>query len=145
MSQTYRNPVPTVDVIIQVGTGVVLIRRANPPLGWALPGGFMDYGETAEAAARREAEEETGMKVKLERLLSVYSDPARDPRQHTMTVVFIASAQGVPVGMDDAAEARVFELDALPAPIVFDHAQILADYRAFLSSGELPRPIEGQR
>ncbi len=144
MSEHFENPVPTVDLIIRIGDGIVLIRRKNPPLGWALPGGFMDVGETTEQAARREAHEETGLEVTLEHLLHVYSDPARDPRRHTITVAFVASAEGVPVGMDDAAEARIFALDALPSPLVFDHSRILADYRHFLRTGERPRPVDDQ-
>jgi len=123
------NPVPTVDVIIRVGGGIVLVRRRNPPLGWALPGGFVDVGETLEAAAAREALEETGLVVRLARQFHAYSDPARDPRQHTISTVFLADADGIPRGGDDAAEARVFPAGELPA-LVFDHAQILADYRA---------------
>ena len=123
------NPVPTVDVIIRVGGGFVLVKRKNPPLGWALPGGFVDAGETLEAAAAREALEETGLAVRLERQFHTYSDPARDPRRHTLSTVFLADAEGEPRGGDDAAEARVFPLDALPE-LVFDHAQIVADYRA---------------
>jgi len=142
MPQTFDNPVPTVDLIIRIGDGIVLIRRKNPPHGWALPGGFMDVGETAEAAARREAKEETGLDVTLETLLYVYSDPARDPRRHTITVAFVARAEGEPVGMDDAAEARVFALDALPLPLVFDHGRILADFIEYLRTGEHPRPEE---
>jgi len=138
------NPVPTVDLIIRIGEGIVLIRRKNPPHGWALPGGFVDTGETVEHAARREALEETGLEVTLESLLYVYSDPARDPRRHTMTVAFVASASGDPVGMDDAAEAQVFPLDALPTGLVFDHDRIVADYLHFLRTGQLPRPVDGQ-
>ncbi len=144
MAQTYQNPVPTVDLIIRIGEGIVLIRRKNPPLGWALPGGFMDVGETAEDAARREAQEETGLSVTLEHLLYVYSDPARDPRQHTMTVAFIASAEGKPVGMDDAAEACIFSLDDLPGPLAFDHGRIVDDYRHFIRTGNRPSPVDGQ-
>ena len=144
VSEHQQNPVPTVDVIIRIGDGIVLIRRKNPPHGWALPGGFMDVGETCEAAAAREAQEETGLVVKLEALLNVYSDPARDPRQHTMTVAYVATASGEPVGMDDAAEARIFSLDDLPSPIVFDHSAIIADYRRFISTGLRPTPIDGQ-
>lgn len=145
MPENFKNPIPTVDVIIEIGQGIVLIRRKNPPHGWALPGGFMDVGETAEAAARREAAEETGLSVTLETLLSVYSDPSRDPRQHTMTVAYIATAQGEPVGMDDAAEAKIFKLDALPSPIVFDHAQIIADFIRYRKTGVRPNPEDGQR
>ncbi len=129
----YRNPVPTVDLIIRMKTedgvdGVVLVKRRNPPHGWALPGGFVDYGETLEEAAVREAKEETGLDVVLERQFHAYSDPSRDPRLHTISVVFLASARGVPRGGDDAAEARIFPLDELPSPIAFDHAEILRDY-----------------
>ena len=116
------------DVIIECQGGIVLVRRANPPHGWALPGGFVDLGETVEDAARREAREETGLEVELERQFHVYSEPSRDPRQHTVSVVFLGRAHGTPVGADDAAEARVFRREALPDPIVFDHAAILADY-----------------
>ena len=126
---SWKNPIPTVDVIIRVAGGVVLVRRKNPPLGWALPGGFVDVGETLEAAAAREALEETGLVVRLERQFHTYSDPARDPRRHTISTVFLAVADGSPRGGDDAAEARVFPVDALPE-LVFDHAQILADYFA---------------
>ena len=123
----YRNPVPTVDIIIETGGGIVLIRRKNPPHGWALPGGFVDYGESFEAAAVREAREETGLDVRLVRQFHTYSDPDRDPRQHTASTVFIATAEGTPVAADDAAQARIFTRDNLP-PLVFDHARIIADY-----------------
>jgi 8-oxo-dGTP diphosphatase len=130
VSEGYKNPYPTVDLLIETRPGtVVLVRRQNPPLGWALPGGFVDWGETLEHAARREALEETGLRVTLERQFHTYSDPARDPRHHTITTVFTASASGEPVGGDDAAEARVFALDALPGPLVFDHADIIEDWR----------------
>ncbi len=124
----YRNPVPTVDIIIETGDGVVLIRRRNPPPGWAIPGGFVDYGETVERAAVREAKEETGLDVRLTRLLGVYSDPERDPRLHTISTVFVAIASGKPVGGDDAAEAAVFNEFTLPTDIAFDHRKILGDY-----------------
>ena len=125
--QTYRNPTPTVDIIIQTGGGIVLIKRRNPPHGWALPGGFVDYGECLEDTAVREAYEETGLQITLIRQLHAYSDPARDPRQHTLTVVFIADADGKPKAGDDAARAEIFTPDTLPK-LVFDHGQILADY-----------------
>ncbi len=125
----YRNPLPTVDVIIQTHPGsVVLIWRKNPPPGWALPGGFVDYGESLEDAARREALEETGLEVALIRQLHTYSAPDRDPRHHTVSTVFTATAEGQPVGMDDAAEARIFSVADLPEPLAFDHAQILSDW-----------------
>lgn len=123
------NPVPTVDVIIRLDDGVVLVKRKHPPHGWALPGGFVDAGETLEAAASREAFEETGLVVRLGRQFHTYSDPVRDPRRHTISTVFLADADGVPRGGDDAVEARVFSPGELP-PLVFDHAQIIADYLA---------------
>jgi 8-oxo-dGTP diphosphatase len=125
-------PRPTVDVVIEMEGGVVLVRRRNPPHGWALPGGFVDGGESVATAARREAKEETGLDVELRELLGVYSDPARDPRGFfTISTVFIGRAAGQPLGGDDAAEAKLFPLDALPADIVFDHPTILDDYRRF--------------
>jgi ADP-ribose pyrophosphatase YjhB (NUDIX family) len=125
-----RNPLPTVDIIIEYeDQGVVLIRRRKPPWGWALPGGFVEYGETLEEAARREAREETGLTVRLLGQLHAYSAPDRDPRQHTITVVFVALGFGQPLAADDAEAVGIFPLEALPAPLAFDHAQILADYR----------------
>ena len=129
----YRNPVPTVDIIIEIEAcgekKIVLIERKNPPLGWAIPGGFVDYGESLENAAFREAKEETGLDVKLLRQLHTYSDPARDARQHTISTVFIAKAEGIPAGADDALRACLFSTHDLPSPLAFDHAQILADYK----------------
>lgn len=136
----YRNPVPTVDIIIEIDQKIVLIQRRNAPLGWAIPGGFVDEGETVEHAAVREAREETGLEVELEELLYVYSDPARDPRKHTMSTVFVARANGAPVAADDAADAQLFAPDELPQPLAFDHAQILADYRRFRRDGQRPSP-----
>lgn len=134
-----RNPVPTVDAIIEVPDGIVLIKRGHPPPGWALPGGFVEYGETVEAAAIREAHEETGLRVALTELFGVYSDPQRDPRRHTIAIVFIATASGTPVGGDDAVEAAVFQAESLPAPLAFDHAKILADYFHYKRTGQRPR------
>ncbi len=125
--KVYNNPVPTVDIIIEVKGGIVLIARKNPPLGWAIPGGFVDYGESLEDAAVREAREETGLDVRLVRQLHTYSDPRRDKRQHTISTVFVAEATGAPAAGDDAGEARVFGRQNLP-PLVFDHAVILRDY-----------------
>ena len=128
MIEPFRNPKPTVDIVIETRPdSVVLIRRKNPPHGWALPGGFVDEGESLETAAVREALEETCLDVELVRQFHTYSDPARDPRHHTITTVYLATAQGEPVGADDAAEARVFAYDDLPDGIVFDHADILED------------------
>src|SRR5688572_13575809 len=97
-----RNPYPTVDVVVETEGGIVLIERRNEPRGWALPGGFIDYGERVEDAARREVKEETGLDVELVRLLGVYSDPLRDPRHHTMSVAYVGRARGIPGGGDDA-------------------------------------------
>jgi orotate phosphoribosyltransferase len=123
-----RSPLPTVDVIIEIDGGVVLVRRRNPPEGWAMPGGFVEYGETLEEAAVREMREETGLEVELVRQFRTYSEPARDPRFHTIGTVFIGRARGTPRAGDDAAEARVFTRGSLPSPIAFDHARILEDY-----------------
>src|SRR5688500_6785806 len=118
-------PAPTVDVIIEVGDDVVLIQRKFEPLGWALPGGFVEEGETLAAAARREAAEETGLDVELVELFHCYSDPRRDPRRHTVSTVFLARASGAPTGGDDAADAALFGRTRLPSPLVFDHQTIL--------------------
>lgn len=131
-------PVPTVDVVVEVGDKIVLIRRKHPPPGWAIPGGFIDAGEKAQDAAVREAMEETGLRVTLTDLLGVYSDPARDPRRHTISTVYIGKAKGTPLGGDDAAEARLFSERDLPLPLAFDHARILADYFRFKKTGERP-------
>lgn len=127
-----RNPVPTVDIIITLGDGIVLIERANPPHGWALPGGFIDYGETAEAAAVREAREETGLELDGLKQFRVYSDPQRDPRMHTLTVVFTAVGRGVLRADDDAKAAAVYRLDELPEEMAFDHRRIIVDYVRWL-------------
>lgn len=141
MAKNNRNPVPTVDVIIEMEGGrIVLIRRKNPPPGWALPGGFVDYGESAEAAARREALEETGLWVELLEQFHTYSDPKRDPRQHTLSVVFIGRAAGEPRGADDAAEARGFDPGELPEQMAFDHRQIISDYLRYKRTGERKWP-----
>lgn len=124
----HRNPAPTVDVIIEFGGGVILIERMNAPHGWALPGGFVDYGESLEEAAVREAAEETSLKVRLRCQLHAYSDPSRDPRRHTITVVFVADGEGALEARDDAKGAAVFTEASLPEQIAFDHARILSDY-----------------
>ena len=133
-----RNPLPTADVVIEVGDRVVLVRRKHPPPGWAIPGGFVEVGETVESAAVREALEETGLHVTLTTLLGVYSDPARDPRHHTISTVYVGRASGAPTGGDDAAEARLFSEGDLPSPLAFDHAKILADYFRFKKTGKKP-------
>lgn len=139
-----RNPFPTVDIIIEVMAGrrrrgVVLIERRHPPPGWALPGGFVEYGETLEAAAVREAREETSLEVELLGQLGAYSDPARDPRFHTISTVFLARATGRPRGADDARRAIVVDPRDRRRPLAFDHRRILDDYLAFRKGG-LPCP-----
>lgn len=127
--ECYRNPFPTVDIIIEIKErGIVLIMRKNAPRGWALPGGFVDYGESLEAAAIREAREETGLDIAILGQLHTYSKPDRDPRHHTISTVFVATAAGIPVGADDAREAVIFKEDDLPRTLMFDHAEILKDY-----------------
>jgi ADP-ribose pyrophosphatase YjhB (NUDIX family) len=117
----------------------VLIRRKNPPYGWAIPGGFVDYGESMEHAAVREAREETSLRVSLIDLLGIYSDPKRDPRFHTVSAVYVARAKGRPKAADDAKEIGVFTEHGLP-PLAFDHARILADYFKFRKTGRHPKP-----
>lgn len=132
---TYRNPAPTVDIIIELidrpHRPIILIERRNEPHGWVIPGGFVEYGETAEQAARREAQEEVGLEVQLVELLGVYSDPDRDPRQHTLSVVYIATATGEPIAGDDAKASQIVDLWNLPPQLCFDHQQIVADYRRY--------------
>jgi 8-oxo-dGTP diphosphatase len=125
---SYRNPLPTVDIIIEYGGGIVLIDRKNPPYGWAIPGGFVDYGESLEKAAVREAREETSLDVELLRQFHTYSDPKRDPRRHTIATVYIAKGQGRLKAADDAKDAGVFTRENIPAGMAFDHRQILEDY-----------------
>ena len=129
---TYRNPTPTVDIIIELidrpHRPIILIERLNPPYGWALPGGFVDYGESLEAAAVREAKEEIGLDVRLVEQFYVYSAPDRDPRQHTISLVFIATAIGQPIAQDDAKSVGIFNPWEIPAQLCFDHGQIVRDY-----------------
>ena len=132
-----RNPVPTVDIIIEQGEGVVLILRRNEPRQWAIPGGFCDYGESLEEAAVREAREETSLKVELIEQFHTYSDPRRDPRQHNITTVFIARAIGGTLqAQDDAQDIGVFTEADLPPELAFDHDQILKDYFLYKKTGK---------
>ena len=133
----FKNPFPTVDIIIEIDHGIVLVERANPPFGWAIPGGFVDYGESLEDAACREALEETGLKIELLHQFHTYSDPFRDSRQHNISTVFIAKANGVPKAGSDAKQAQIFT--TLPKPLMFDHAKILEDYYQWLEKGRSDR------
>jgi 8-oxo-dGTP diphosphatase len=144
MAEKYSNPLLTVDIIVELVDGtIVLIERKNPPHGWALPGGFVDYGESIEHAAIREAEEEISLNVTLTEQFYTYSDPRRDPRHHTVSTVFIATAVGVARAADDAKSVRTFRENNLPAPLVFDHARILRDYFTFKKTGSRPKPEIG--
>ncbi|TVP65426.1 MAG: NUDIX hydrolase [Leptolyngbya sp. LCM1.Bin17] len=138
----YRNPAPTVDLIIELlhrpQRPIVLIERHNPPLGWALPGGFVDYGESVEAAACREAQEETSLTVTLVEQLAVYSDPHRDPRKHTLSVVFLATATADPVAADDAKSVKAYNPWDMPTNLCFDHDRILRDYWQYRFYGQRP-------
>jgi len=125
----YQNPIPTVDIIIEIDPkGIVLIKRKNPPYGWAIPGGFVDCGESLEEAAVREAKEETNLDVKLVKQFHTYSDPKRDPRHHSISTVYVAKAKGLPKAEDDALEIGIFDESNLPDEIAFDHRFILKDY-----------------
>jgi len=123
-----KSPRITVDIIIEINDGIVLIKRKNPPYGWAIPGGFVDYGESLENAAAREAKEETGLDIADLHQFHTYSEPGRDPRGHTISTVFIAEAKGTPKASDDAADVGVFTKDNLPEEIAFDHRKILEGY-----------------
>lgn len=134
--KNFKNPFPAVDIIIELeDKGIVLILRKNPPFGWAIPGGFVDYGETLENAAIREALEETSLHVKLKCQLHSYSDPKRDPRFHTIATVFVAEAEGIPEARDDAKGIGIFAEDNLPKPFAFDHKKILEDYFRWKKQG----------
>jgi ADP-ribose pyrophosphatase YjhB (NUDIX family) len=138
----YKNPYPTVDIIIRLldypdEDNIVLIKRLNPPYGWALPGGFVEYKESVETTAVREALEETGLKIKLTGLFGVYSDPDRDPRYHTISTIFSAEANGSPKAGDDAGEVQVFTKDNIPEQLAFDHKKIIDDYFVKLSKRNL--------
>jgi ADP-ribose pyrophosphatase YjhB (NUDIX family) len=137
-----KSPLLTVDIIIHYGDGIVMIERKNYPPGWALPGGFVDYDESLEAAAVREAKEETSLDVILEGQFHAYSRPGRDPRFHTVTIVFAGKGRGTLKGRDDAREAAVYTEQHLPESIAFDHREILADYFRYLKTGERPPPAQ---
>jgi ADP-ribose pyrophosphatase YjhB (NUDIX family) len=144
MAEKYSNPLLTVDIIVELSDAtIILIERKNPPHGWALPGGFVDYGESIEHAAIREAEEEISLNVTLTEQFYTYSDPRRDPRHHTVSTVFIATAVGVPRAADDAKTVRTFRESNLPAPLAFDHVRILRDYFTFKKTGSRPKPEVG--
>ncbi len=139
---TFRNPAPTVDIIIELidrpHRPIILIERLNIPYGWAIPGGFVDYGESVETAAKREAQEEVSLQVKLIEQFQVYSDPKRDPRQHTLSVVFIATASGEPQAADDAKNVGIVQSWNLPKNLCFDHDKILEDYWRYRYYGIRP-------
>ncbi len=139
----YRNPTPTVDIIIELTDRperpIILIERLNPPLGWAIPGGFVDYGESLETAAVREAKEEIGLEIELLEQFHVYSDPSRDQRKHTISIVFLATAAGEPAAGDDAKTFKIFNLWELPGNLCFDHDKILQDYWHYRHYGYRPR------
>ena len=133
-------PLLTVDVIVRLrdqDDRIVLIERRYEPLGWAFPGGFVDVGERLEEAARREALEEISLDIELVCLLGCYSDPARDPRGHTTSAVYIADASGEPIAADDAKTIAIIEPEDTSHPLAFDHGLIMADYRQWLVSGEV--------
>ena len=134
-------PLLAADALIELvdvpGRPIVLIERKNPPYGWAIPGGFVDVGETVETTAVREALEEVSLHVTLRGLLGIYSSPQRDPRGHTVTAIYVAEATGVPVAADDAKNVGVFTFDQLPSPLAFDHAMVLEDYRRYRETGEV--------
>lgn len=141
VEHTLKTPLLTVDVIIRFRGGIVLIERKNPPPGWALPGGFVDVGESVEEAAVREAREETNLDVRLIEQFHVYSDPKRDPRFHTASVVFIGEGTGTLEGRDDARRAAVYTAADLPQEIAFDHVRIVKDYFRYEETGARPDPV----
>ncbi len=126
--EKYKQPKLTVDIIIECGEGIILIERKNSPYGWAIPGGFVDYGETVEQAALRESREETSLEVKNLKQFYVYSDPSRDSRGHTISVVFTGETDGTPKAASDAKNIGIFTETTLPENIAFDHRRILDDY-----------------
>ena len=139
--RTLKTPHVSADIIIELvdrpGRPILLIERKNPPHGWAIPGGFVDLGESVEQAAVREAAEETSLSVTLKALLGIYSDPGRDPRFHTVTAVYVAEASGEPKAADDAKNLRIISIDTIPTKLAFDHETVLADYRVFRDHGRV--------
>jgi ADP-ribose pyrophosphatase YjhB (NUDIX family) len=134
-----KGPFTTVDAIIEIDDGIIVIKRSNPPFGWALPGGFVDYGESLEEAVKREAREETGLEIYDLKQFHTYSEPERDPRFHTVATVFLAKAKGTPKSGDDAVSIKVIKLSEIPnLDFTFDHKKILQDYLQSLP----PRPSE---
>ncbi len=138
----YRNPAPTVDIIIELidkpHRPIILIERLNPPYGWAIPGGFVDYGESVETAAKREALEEISLEVELIQQFHVYSEPNRDPRKHTLSIIFIATAKGTPQAADDAKSVGIFNSWEIPSNLCFDHSKIIDDYWRYRNYGIRP-------
>jgi ADP-ribose pyrophosphatase YjhB (NUDIX family) len=131
----YKQPKLAVDIIIKYKNKIVLIKRKNPPFGWALPGGFVEYNESLEKAAIREAKEETNLDVALNKQLHAYSDPKRDPRFHTISVVYIAEGKGKLKAKDDAKHVELFDIRNLPE-LVFDHNQIINDALPYIENGQ---------
>jgi 8-oxo-dGTP diphosphatase len=131
-----KTPLLTVDIIIRYQKGIVLIERKNQPYGWALPGGFVEVGESLEDTAIREAKEETSLDIKLIEQFHAYSDPRRDPRFHTVTIVFLADGNGIVRGKDDAKKADIFSEETLPSEMAFDHKEIITDYFDYMKSGK---------
>ena len=140
MSKPITPPIAA-DIIIEMvdrnDRPIILIERKNPPHGWAIPGGFVDIGETVEQAAIREAKEEVCLDVKLTALLGLYSDPERDPRGHTVSAVYIAEACGQARAADDAANVHLYNINNLPNKLAFDHQRILSDYREYREHGSV--------
>lgn len=138
-------PLLTADVIIEMplidDKPIILIERKYEPYGWAIPGGFVEVGETIATAAQREALEETSLEVELDLLLGIYSDPKRDKRGHTVCAVFIGNAAGKPVAADDARDIALFDPYNIDVELAFDHRQIVEDYCAYRRDGTIKLPL----